>query len=107
MIPFIMKHRGLSAEPIEVSRLLTSPEMQKLKAEGKLVGDLQVMELLFKELLSPQYASGCIVDGFPRTKLQVVLVSFLFFHPIFLSLTVSPSISVVRLNVSNCFLTKC
>lgn len=68
MTPIIEKYRGVTAPPIEVGALLTSPEALQIKSQGKLVGDTQVVELLFNRLLQPQYQSGVIVDGFPRTK---------------------------------------
>src|SRR5436309_7538130 len=36
-----------------------------------MVGDREVIGLLFEELLKPQYHEGVIIDGFPRTKVQV------------------------------------
>lgn len=78
MTPFIMQHRGISAHPLEVSQLLTSPEALKLKQGGKLVGDRQVVELLFEALLRPEYESGVIVDGFPRTRTQAECIKMLY-----------------------------
>jgi len=72
---FIMRERGYTAEPIVVSSLLNSPEMQKIKAEGGLVGDKEVIKLLFEELLKPEYRTGVVVDGMPRTKIQAKVVS--------------------------------
>ena len=57
-------------EVIEVSSLLTSPEMQTRKAAGQLIGDAEVCSALLRELGSPRYAGGVIVDGFPRTAAQ-------------------------------------
>ena len=36
-----------------------------------MVGDREVIGLLFEELLSSKYHEGVIIDGFPRTKVQV------------------------------------
>ena len=69
--PFIMKTRDLSAPPVVVSGLLDSPAMQALKNAGKMVGDREAVGLLFDELLKPEYRDGVIVDGFPRTTVQV------------------------------------
>ena len=68
---FIMKFRGFTAEPIVVSNLLQSPEAQQMIDAGLLVGDREVIELVFRKLLSNEYKTGAIVDGFPRTLVQV------------------------------------
>ncbi|MEM7791629.1 MAG: nucleoside monophosphate kinase, partial [Verrucomicrobiota bacterium] len=74
---FIMKYRDLTAPPIVVSALLQSPEAQKMKDAGMLVGDREVIEIMLRELLDPVYQSGSVVDGFPRTKVQVETVKLL------------------------------
>jgi adenylate kinase len=68
---FIMEYCGLTAAPIVVSDLLDSPEARRLKDAGMMVGDREVTMLLMKELLNPVNATGVVVDGFPRTKVQV------------------------------------
>lgn len=68
---FIMRFRHLTARPIVVSDLLKSPEAQKMKDAGMLVGDREVVGIIFRELLDPKYQSGAVVDGFPRSKVQV------------------------------------
>ncbi|MEM9026446.1 MAG: nucleoside monophosphate kinase [Verrucomicrobiota bacterium] len=68
---FIMNLRGISTEPVVVSDLLNSPEAKAKKDAGILVGDREVLGLLFKELLKDKYQAGTIVDGFPRTSVQV------------------------------------
>jgi adenylate kinase len=68
---FIMRFRHLTARPIVVSDLLKSPEAQKMKDAGMLVGDREVVGIIFRQLLDPRYQSGAVVDGFPRTKVQV------------------------------------
>lgn len=68
---FIMKFRDLTASPIVVSGLLKSPEARKMMDAGMLVGDREVTELVLRKLLSEEYKSGAIVDGFPRTLVQV------------------------------------
>lgn len=78
MTPIIQQYRGIMAQPIEVGALLTSPAAQALKAQGKLVGDQQVMELLLEALLKPEYATGVVVDGFPRTREQAECIKLLF-----------------------------
>ena len=50
-----------------------------IKNAGQMVGDREVIGLLLEELLDPQYQEGVIVDGFPRTKVQVECLK-LFYH---------------------------
>jgi len=76
--PFILRERGISVPPIVTSDLLTSPEMKRLKDAGNLVGDADVVRLLFERLLDPLHATGVIVDGFPRTRVQVECVKLLY-----------------------------
>jgi adenylate kinase len=66
-----MEYTGLTARPIVVSDLLMSPEARRLKDAGMMVGDREVTELLLRELLRPENRTGIVVDGFPRTKVQV------------------------------------
>jgi adenylate kinase len=74
---FIAKARGLTCGPIVISTLLDSPEARRFKDAGSLVGDREVMDLLFHKLLEPQYRDGVILDGFPRTKVQVECLKLL------------------------------
>ncbi len=75
---FIMNFRDLTDGPVVVSDLLTSPEAQKMKDAGNMVGDAEVLTLVFSELLKPRYESGTVVDGFPRTKVQVECLKLLY-----------------------------
>jgi len=75
---FIRELRGITAEPIVVSALLDSPEAQKLKAQGGMVGDREVVGILIRKLLEPDQQNGAILDGFPRTKVQVECLKLLF-----------------------------
>jgi len=68
--PFIIRERGIASDPIVMSTLLDSEEMQALKAKGRLIGDVEVVSILFRELLKPEYSLGVVVDGFPRTKVR-------------------------------------
>ncbi|MEI7685224.1 MAG: nucleoside monophosphate kinase [Planctomycetota bacterium] len=77
--PFIAETRDLTAPPIVISSLLTSPQAVNIKNAGKMVGDREVIGLLFQELLLPQYHDGVIIDGFPRTKVQVECLK-MFYH---------------------------
>lgn len=75
---FIRELRGITAPPIVVSALLDSPEARKLKAQGGMVGDREVVGILFRKLLEPEQQNGAILDGFPRTKVQVECLKMLF-----------------------------
>ncbi|NBB78546.1 MAG: AAA family ATPase [Verrucomicrobia bacterium] len=75
---FIMQYRDLTAPPLVVSSLLKSPEAEKMKDAGMLVGDREVVEIMLKKLLEPVYQTGAVVDGFPRTKVQVECVKLLY-----------------------------
>ena len=75
---FILKYRDYSAAPVVISDLLSSPEAKKRMDAGMLVGDREVIELLFRKLLDPQYVTGAIVDGFPRSMVQVECLKLLF-----------------------------
>ena len=68
---FIMEYCGLTARPIVISDLLDSPEARRLKDAGMMVGDREVTSLLLRELLHPSKATGVVIDGYPRTKVQV------------------------------------
>ncbi len=74
---FITQTRGLTCPPIVVSALLDSPEAQALKNAGNMVGDRDVVSLLLRELLKLEYRDGAILDGFPRTKVQVECLKLL------------------------------
>jgi len=78
--PFILREREISATPIVMSSLLRSPAMQKIKAQGGLVGDYEVLKTLLQELLKPAYRNGAVVDGFPRTAIQVEFLRMLRDH---------------------------
>jgi adenylate kinase len=74
---FILKARGLTCEPVVVSSLLDSPEARRIKDAGHMVGDREVIRLLLRRLLDPEFRDGCILDGFPRTKVQVECLKLL------------------------------
>ncbi|HEX7652816.1 MAG TPA: nucleoside monophosphate kinase [Verrucomicrobiae bacterium] len=77
---FISKVRGLTCQPIVMSSLLKSPEAQAIKAAGNMVGDRDVVHLLLRELLREEYQDGAILDGFPRTNVQVECLKLLVDH---------------------------
>jgi adenylate kinase len=74
---FINEARGLTCPPIVISELLRTPEMEKLKAQGLMVGDSEVVAILLRTLLDPTYRDGVVLDGFPRTPVQVECLKLL------------------------------
>ncbi len=74
---FISKSRGLTCAPIIISALLDSPEAKALKDTGTMVGDREVVNLLLRQLLRSEYRNGVIIDGFPRTNVQVECLKLL------------------------------
>ena len=74
---FITQARGLTCPPIVISSLLDSPEAKSLKDGGNMVGDREVVGLLLRRLLRNDYHDGAILDGFPRTHVQVECLKLL------------------------------
>jgi len=75
---FIARTRGLTCEPIVMSALLDTPEMKRIKDAGNMIGDREVLAVLLRQLLKPEYRDGVILDGFPRTKMQVECLKMLY-----------------------------
>ena len=75
---FIRKVRDIAEEPIVVSELLSSPEAAAIKARGSMVGDREVVRIVFRKLLEVEYRGGAVLDGFPRTKVQVECLKMLY-----------------------------
>ena len=75
---FIRELRDITATPIVVSALLDSPEARQIKANGGMVGDRDVIGTLLRKLLEPEQQNGAILDGFPRTKVQVECLKMLY-----------------------------
>ena len=75
---FISKTRGLTSAPIVMSSLLDSPAMQAVKDAGGMIGDREVLSALLHELLKPEHRDGVILDGFPRTTVQVECLKMLY-----------------------------
>ena len=75
---FVMRYRDLTAPPLVVSTLLKSTDAEKMKDAGLLVGDREVIEIMLRKLIDPVYKSGAVVDGFPRTKVQVECLKLLY-----------------------------
>ena len=74
---FIMEARGLTQRPIVISELLTTPEAQQTKDQGGMVGDKEVVGILFRKLLKREFRDGALLDGFPRTRVQVECLKLL------------------------------
>ena len=74
---FIMNARGFTCPPIVVSDLLDSPEAMKIKDAGGMVGDREVIGILFNHMLQEEFQDGAILDGFPRTNVQVECMKLL------------------------------
>ncbi len=68
---FIMEARGLTRPAIVISQLLVTPEAQKIKDQGAMVGDKEVVGILLRKLLHEEFRDGVLLDGFPRTRVQV------------------------------------
>ena len=68
---FLMNARGLTCRPVVISELLVTPEAQKIKDQGGMVGDKEVIGILLRHLLDEDFRDGAVLDGFPRTKVQV------------------------------------
>ena len=74
---FIMQARGLTCRPIVVSELLVTPEAQEIKDQGGMVGDKEVVGILLRKLLEEDFRDGAVLDGFPRTRVQVECLKLL------------------------------
>ena len=74
---FIQTYRSFTAPPIVVSDLLKTPAARKLIDAGQMVGDREVTGLLLRALLRPENQTGVVVDGYPRTKVQVLCLRLL------------------------------
>ena len=74
---FVMQARGLTCQPIVISDLLTSAEAMRIKDQGGMVGDKEVIAILLRKLLEEQFRDGAILDGFPRTRVQVECLKLL------------------------------
>ena len=75
---FIRELRDITADPIVISALLDTPEAREIKARGGMVLDRDVVGILLRKLLEPEQQNGAILDGFPRTKVQVECLKMLY-----------------------------
>ena len=74
---YILNTRGLTCAPIVVSSLLQTPEARAKIDSGLLVGDKDVVGIVFRQLLKTEYRDGALLDGFPRTRVQVECLKML------------------------------
>jgi len=72
---FVASARGYDAPTIVVSSLLETPEFKRIKDTGGMIDDDVVFKALLQELSKPMYKRGVVVDGFPRTEKQAVMIS--------------------------------
>ena len=70
----IISMSALLKESVERSDALGEMIAQKMR-NGQLISDDIIWELLKTELALPQYDSGCVLDGFPRTTKQVTYLA--------------------------------
>jgi len=81
---FILRARGIKAAPIVMSDLLRAEAdgaaaagVASAMQSGDMITDDVAVEKLFRALLAPSAAAGVLVDGFPRTPLQVECLTLL------------------------------
>ncbi len=74
---FVMQARGLTCQPIVVSDLLVSPAAKRIKDQGGMVGDKEVIGILLRRMLDEEFRDGVVLDGFPRTRVQVECLKLL------------------------------
>lgn len=75
--PAILRARGITNPPIVVGKLLMQSKVREILDRGEMVGDKHVLELLLRELMKADPAVGVLVDGFPRTEVQVECLKLL------------------------------
>lgn len=69
--PAILRARGITNPSISMSSLLATPECKELINKGMMVSDGKVVENLLHALLDCEPEVGVLVDGFPRSEVQV------------------------------------
>jgi adenylate kinase len=60
-----------------VSDLLVTPEAKRIKDQGGMVGDKEVIGILLRRMLDQELRDGVVLDGFPRTRVQVECLKLL------------------------------
>ncbi|DBA88059.1 TPA: hypothetical protein ACH3X2_005062 [Trebouxia sp. C0005] len=78
--PFIMKSRGLSRSVPMSDMLERNPQIKHLMESGELVPDTMVGDALLDIIFAPEENDGVgmLIDGFPRTALQVDFLKLLY-----------------------------
>jgi adenylate kinase len=75
---FIRKVRGIDAPPMVVTHHFHTRGARPHPARGGMVGDREVVGILLRKLLEPEQQNGVLLDGFPRTNVQVECLKLLF-----------------------------
>ncbi|KAI8989997.1 hypothetical protein BDB01DRAFT_848101 [Pilobolus umbonatus] len=75
--PSILRARGITNPPVSVSQLLQTPECKELINQGQMISDRYVIELVLHAMLACDPTVGLLVDGFPRTDIQVEALKLL------------------------------
>ncbi|CAH1761324.1 834_t:CDS:10 [Entrophospora sp. SA101] len=70
----ILKARGITNPAVCMSELLRSPDCLDLINKGQMI----ILESLFRALLKCDPSVGCLIDGFPRTEIQVECLKLLY-----------------------------
>lgn len=78
--PYIMESRGITRAITMSSLLDSSEEIREIKNRGELIPDTVVGDALLNTIFQAGAApgSGILIDGFPRTALQVDFLKLLF-----------------------------
>ncbi|KAK3805442.1 MAG: putative adenylate kinase [Linnemannia gamsii] len=69
--PAILRTRGITHSSISMPSLLTAPKCKELINKGMIVSDGKLVENLWHALLDCEPEVGVLVDGFPRSEVQV------------------------------------
>lgn len=73
--PYLSSYLGLNTPVLALQNALARhPAARTVMEEGVLITDRIVIGILLRELLSPAYAEGAIIIGFPRTSVQAEIV---------------------------------
>lgn len=75
--PAILRARGITNPSISMSSLLSTPECKDLINKGLMISDGKVVENLLHALLDCEPEVGVLVDGFPRSEVQVECLKLL------------------------------
>ena len=103
--PGAARHHRPAHRRQRTARQPGGPADQGPRRHGRL--DREVVGILFRKLLEPEQQNGAILDGFPRTKVQVECLKMLYDEMIalrreFAETPASPSISGSRCFTSWC-----